>query len=115
MKTGNSYEILIVSAVILGLMARYFLARLWNETRLSARLGMIAGLFLVYTAGLMLMLWQVYHYIADKEGSIGSYYHMVMLTVPAVNTIVLFAGVLYYFVRGKRKLSGTDKMKLMDL
>lgn len=115
MEMMNNYGVLSILAVGLGLMARYFLSRLWNATQPSVRLGMMAGLFAVYTAGILLILWQIYLYTQETGGSVQNYHHMVILTVLTANTIVLFVGIFFYIVRGKRMLSGADKMKLMDL
>ncbi|MDE6891079.1 MAG: hypothetical protein K2P30_16815 [Lachnospiraceae bacterium] len=115
MEMMDNYALFSILAVGLGLLARYFLAGLWNATQPFCRLGMIAGLFLVYTAGLSLLLHRVYRYVSATGGSVQSYHHLAILALLMANTIVCFVGIFYYMIRGKRKLSGEDKMKLMDL
>ena len=80
MEMMNNYGVLSILAVGLGLMARYFLSRLWNATQPSVRLGMMAGLFAVYTAGILLILWQIYRYTqelssyGDTDSAHGKYH-----------------------------------------
>lgn len=81
----------------------------------SGSLKEMAGLFMVYTAGLLLTLSQVYCYMLDTGGSLQSYHQLTMLALFMANIVVIFAGIFYYVIRGKRKLSREDKMKLMDL
>lgn len=111
----NNYGVLSILAVGLGLMARYFLSRLWRSEQPTVRLRAMAGLLAVYTAALMLVLWQAYQYILNTEGSVQSYHHLVLLIIFMFNVIVLFVGIFFCIIRGKRRLSGADKMKLMDL
>ncbi|MCM1135079.1 MAG: hypothetical protein NC400_05825 [Clostridium sp.] len=115
MEMMNNYGVLSIIAVSLGLVARYFIGQLWHTTQPGARMGAMAGLLAVYTAALLLVLGQIYQYILDTDGTIQSYHHMAMLSILMVNTIVLFVSIFFCIIRGKRRLSNTDKMKLMDL
>jgi len=114
---NNSYETLLTAilTLTLGIGARVLLARLLHTHRPAARFRLMAGLFLLYTLAVMLMLWQVYLHMIHINATVQEYHKAVLITVCAANTVVIFIAILYRSIRGKHRLSGDDKMKLMDL
>lgn len=114
---NSSYEVLIVTilTLIFGITARFLLSKLRHTSRPALRFGLMAGLFLLYTLVLMLMLNRVYLSMLHINADIREYHRAVITTLCAVNTVVIFTALLYQSVRGKHRLSGDDKMKLMDL
>lgn len=114
----TSYEEIIgllVLAIILGVAARFLLAQLLHTTKASVRFGIAGGLFSLYTIGLILFLRQTYIHAQGVNASLQYYHQAVILTIVIANIIVLFAGILYFTMRGKHRLSPEDKMKLKDL
>lgn len=113
----NDYGItgLFILAIIPGVAARLLLVQLLHTTKVSVRFGIAGGLFLLYTMGLILLLRQTYIYALEVNASVQHYHQIVILTLVIANIIVFFAGILYFAMRGKHRLSPADKMKLKDL
>ena len=114
---NNNYETLLIAiaTIILGIAGRFLFMRLFQSSRPATRFRIIAGLFLLYTLVMLLMLWQIYLSMQHMNATIQDYHHSVIMVVCAINTVVFFIGILYYAIRGKHQLSGNDKMKLMDM
>lgn len=113
----NNYEMIgsILLALVLGVALKILLAQLLHTTKDSTRLAIIAGLFLVYTVGLMLLLRQTYIYVLSINANVEYYHQAVILTIVIANIIVFFVGFIYRAVCGKHRLSYVDKMKLKAL
>ena len=108
-------EIIGLFVLVIILAARLLLARLLHTTKASVRFGIAGGLFFLYTIGLILFLRQTYIHALGVKASLQYYHQAVILTIVIANIIVLFAGILYFTIRGKHRLSPADKMKLKDL
>ena len=114
---NNNYETLLIPmlTIALGIAGRLLITRFLHTHRPAARFRIMAELFLLYTLALILMLRQVYLYMLQIHGSIHEYHQAVILTVCSINIAVLFLAVVYWAIRGKHRLSGSDRMKLMDM
>lgn len=114
---NNSYYplLMVLLIVALGIGGRILLMRLVHTACPSLRFRIKAALFVLYTLALILMLRQVYLSVLHAEGSVTDLYQAMLLTLCAANTAVLFVAFLYRTLAGKHRLSGSDKMRLMDL
>lgn len=113
----SNYEMIgsILLVLILGIAVKLLLAQLRHTTKDSVRCGITGGVFLLYTGGLILLLRQTYQHVRSINADVEYYHQAVILTVVIANIVVLFAGILYFSVGGKHRLSQADKMKLKDL
>lgn len=115
MSHTNELIVISVLTITLAIIGRILLSRFLHTDRPAVRFWSMAGLFLLYTLALVLMLNQAYLFMADMNAAIGDYHKVVILTICSANIVVAFIALANYFIRGKHRLSGDDKMKLMDL
>lgn len=111
----NWSAIFLLAAVGIAVTARVLTEMLVKTKQRKMRFGSAAGLFLLYTLGLMLVLYSVCYQMSGVGFSLGDYHRRVVLSVLAWNLAVFLMGCMCYAKKGKHKLSDADKMKLLDM
>ena len=114
---NSTHELIIISVltIALAITARLLLTWLIRSSRPAVRFRLMIGLFLLYTVAIILMLWQVYLFMIGMEATIEEYHKAVITSFCGINIAVIFIAVAYQVIRGKHRLSDTDRMKLMDM
>jgi len=102
---------LVFMMLALGLYARLLVPVMMKPGKAWIRFSIGVGLFVLYTAGLILMI----RYMTFDAVSIEDCMIRVSAAVLVTNVMVLFAAAIYYFSREKRAMTQEEKMRLKDL
>lgn len=113
--SNNGAAIFMLLAVMLAIAARILTMMLARTKQRSTQFGIAAGLFLLYTMGLMLVLYSACYQMPGVNFSLRDYHQRVVLAVLGWNVAVFLIGCMCYVKRGKHKLSDEEKMKLQDM
>lgn len=101
----------VILVVGIRVMAGYFL----KEERPAVRLGLALGLFGVYTGILLLFLYVMYLSALKQNMGIYEFYAEIVLIILGTNAAAASAGVMYWGMRRKRKISEIEKARLKDM
>lgn len=102
---------LVFLMLALGLYARLLVPVMMKPGKAWVRFSIGVGLFVIYTAGLLLMI----RYMTFESMSIEDCMIRVSMAVLLTNVMVLFAAAIYFFCREKRAMTQEEKMRLKDL